>query len=650
MLTPFRLHVFEWAKGMTTAFRDSLQRAQQDNSTKLTQSLKTIRTDFAKFKGRALAIIEDKTVSNLPAQIKLGEDFKDPKLLQEKQAAAAELEKASSEDGLKLLRAEHRELELLLTALNTLVTSAAALWALEPANKAKTLLEKQTAQQVLAKELIPEGRTLDDLLGLLRIASPMCKMDHAAGDACPLCKRDLGASEVELFKRYHSLLVGELEKNIIAIKADIIKAREIVTVVEQIDRKAWDKCRTIPEEVLTTAKTASEVIIASCDISKEPTLEAKAALESLKVSVITWAIQLESKKTAIEVAAKGRDALVKQLAKLRAEIEPLEYAQAVADRLATLKETQAMAAQAQFWSKNLPAFKQVLKRITEKAKDAHEDLVVVDFEARLDAEYRALAEKNMSAFGVVLARKGTDAAVTVLPQVGGKGIEGVLSEGEQRVHALALFFAELETCPQSVLVFDDPISSFDYNYIANYCARLRDFTVKHPTRQIIILTHNWEFFVQLQMTMNHAALDHSLSVHVLENCTVVADYSEKIDDLKNDINAVLSVAGEPAKPKREELAGKMRRLIEAVVNTHVFNHQRHQYKQKSQAITVFKSFTKVVALLPAEATTLHDLYAKLSITEHDDPRTAYVNTDKAMFQTRYNTIIAIETAIRSRIP
>ena len=49
-----------------------------------------------------------------------------------------------------------------------------------------------------------------------------------------------------------------------------------------------------------------------------------------------------------------------------------------------------------------------------------------------------------------------------------------------------------------------------------------------------------------------------------------------------------------------------KRLIEAVVNTHVFNHQRHQYKQKSQAITAFQSFTKVVALLPSEATTLRD--------------------------------------------
>jgi len=650
VLAPFKLHVFEWVKALTTKFRESLQRAQRDNAAKLTQALQAIRIGFTKFEGRPLALIDDKTVSTLAAQIKLGDEFQGQELLGEKQIAAVELEKATSEEGLKLLRAEHRELEFLLTTLNTLLTSAAALWALDPVSKAKILLEKQTAQKVLAKEIVPEGSTLDSLLALLRAASPMCKMDEAKGHTCPLCRRGLDVPEVELFKKYHGLLVGELEKDITSLKADIAAARDIVTAIGQIDRKALDKCKTIAEDVLAAVKTSSELIVASCDISIEPTTESKAALETLKASAATWATQMESKKTAIDAAANGRDELMQQLEKVREELEPLEYAQAIANRLESLKEAQLMVGESQFWSAKLPAFTKVLRMITDTAKDAYEDLVVTDFEARLDAEYRALAEKDMAAFGVKLARKGADAAVTVLPQVGGKGIEGVLSEGEQRLHALALFFAELETCPHSVLVFDDPISSFDYNYIANYCARLRDFTVRHPARQIIVLTHNWEFFVQLQTTMNQAALDAHLSVHVLENCTVVADYSEKIDDLKNDISAVLAAAGEPVKPKKEELAGKMRRLIEAVVNTYVFNQQRHQYKQKSQAITAFQSFTKVVPLLPAEATTLRDLYAKLSITEHDDPRNAYVNTDKAMFQTRYNQIISIEAALQARIP
>ena len=647
-VAPFKLHVFEWTKALTTKFREALQRYQHDNTAQLTQLLQAIRTDFVKFKGRPLALIDDKTVSTIAAQIKLGEDFKDQELLSEKRVAAAELEKATSEEGLKLLRAEHRELESLLTALTSLLTSAAEIWALEPANKAKTLVDKQAAQEVLAKALIPEGSTLDSLLELLRAASPMCKMAEADSHACPLCKRDLGAPEVELFKQYHALLVGDLENDITAIKADLTKAQEIASTVGQIDRKAWDKCKTISEDVLTAANTGAELIVASCDISKEQTTEATAALESLKASLVTWTTQMEAKKAAIDAAAKGREELVKQLTNLRAELEPLEYAQAIVEGLDKLRKAQGMVNNAQFWSAKLPAFTQVLKRITESAKEAHEDLVVTDFEAQLNAEYRALAEKDMAAFGVKLARKGADATVTVLPQVGGKGIDSVLSEGEQRLHALALFFAELETCPQSVLVFDDPISSFDYNYIANYCARMRDFTLKHPAGQVIVLTHNWEFFVQLQTTMNQAGLDAHLSVHVLENCTVVADYSEKIDDLKSDINAVLSAAGEPTKQKKEELAGKMRRLIESVVNTHVFNNQRHQYKQKSQAITAFQSFTKVVALLPAEAITLRDLYAKLSITEHDDPRNAYVNTDKAMFQTRYGEIVSIETAVISR--
>jgi recombinational DNA repair ATPase RecF len=650
VLTPFRLHVFEWTKALTTKLREALQQEQQGNAVKLTQTLLEIRTDFAKFKGLPLSVIDDKTVAVLPAQIILGEGFADQKLLSEKQAAAAELEKAASEEGLKLLRAEHRELEAFLTSINTMLNSADGLWALEPTSKAEALAKKQAEQEVLAKALIPKDGTLEGLLALLRAAAPLCKMDKATGHVCPLCNRDMGVPEVELFKRYHDLLVGELEKDIAALKGDIAKAVEFATSIVKTDRKGWEKYTTIQAELLAAAKTDSDHIVASCDVSKEPTAEAKAALESLKVLAATWAAQLESKKIAIEAAAKGREELIKQLAKLRGEIEPLEYAQAIAAQLNKLRGTQWRVDRSKFWSTKLPAFTQMLTKITKKAKDAHEELVVVDFEARLNAEYKALTEKDMAAFGVMLARKGTDATVTVLPQIGGKDIEGVLSEGEQRVHALALFFAELETCPQSVLVFDDPISSFDYNYIANYCARLRDFTLKHPAKQIIVLTHNWEFFIQLQTTLNQAGLDAHLSVQVLENCAVVADYSEKIDDLKKDIEDVLNAPGEPSKSQKEDIAGKMRRLIEVVVNTHVFNHQRHQYKQKSQAISAFQSFTKIVPLLQAEATVLRDLYAKLSITEHDDPRNAYVNTDKVMFQTRYDQIQSIETDVAARKP
>jgi wobble nucleotide-excising tRNase len=108
-------------------------------------------------------------------------------------------------------------------------------------------------------------------------------------------------------------------------------------------------------------------------------------------------------------------------------------------------------------------------------------LVVSDFEARLNEEYSGLAEKNMESFCVKLAQRGSDSSITMLPQIGGQDIGDVLSEGEQTIHALALFFAELETCSHCVLVFDDPIASFDYNYSENFSNRLARFCKSYPT-------------------------------------------------------------------------------------------------------------------------------------------------------------------------
>lgn len=111
-----------------------------------------------------------------------------------------------------------------------------------------------------------------------------------------------------------------------------------------------------------------------------------------------------------------------------------------------------------------------------------------------------------------------------------------------------------------------------------------------------MLTHNWEFFVQLQSTFNSGGLNAHLSVQVLENCSLVAEYSEKIDELKADIEAVLALPGEPTSAQKEALAGKMRRLVEAVVNTHVFANQRQQYRQRKHAVSEFTHYTKLSPL------------------------------------------------------
>ncbi|EAT59881.1 AAA family ATPase [Chlorobium ferrooxidans] len=647
-LSPFKLEVFETAINHCETLRTELHRRQSENATHLTSALVQIRTKFKPFDGTVLAGLDKPQITTLDAEIELADNYSAESGLEEKLTAKTDLEKATSEEGLKLLKGEVAALKALLGEIQPILSASEKLIEIDPVEQATILKAKENELELLAKSLIPSGATLEKLMALIRPANEVCSLHSLEIAECPLCKQSLQESELELFKLYAELLTGELDIAITELRKLIKTSEKNFKVISDTSPDDWAKGSVLTSETIETIKNFGKAVQLRFKAGEEIDQDGKDAALSIRKFSDNLSSCLEEKETLIENAGKDREELLKQLEQLSTECKGLLYAKEIADNIELLTDARKWTEIAAFWVATLPDFKSVLRKVTSTAKKAHKELVVEDFKTRLNEEYLALAEKDMSAFGVELKDVGGDGAVTVDHHVAGQRIESVLSEGELRIHALALFFAELETCEQQVIVFDDPISSFDYNYIGNYCNRLRDLIQAHSNRQIIVLTHNWEFFVQMQMTLNTSRLNQQMSVHVLESCVALDEYSENVDDLKTDIEAILAIAGEPTKPQKEVMAGKMRRLIEAVVNTHVFNKQRHQFKQKNQQVSAFDDFTKVVALLTAEAQSLRDLFAKLSIAEHDDPRNAYVNTDKAMFQTRYNKIKAIETAIIGR--
>jgi len=647
-LSPFKLDIFETALKHCKDLRTELVGKQNENGAQLVGLAERIRAKFEGFKGSVLAELTSPTTAALEAELKLGETYSEKSGLDEKLKRKAELEKATSEEGLKLLKGEASALKALHGEIQPILEASEKLVEIDPVVQSKALKAKEYELEILAKALIPSGADLDKLMALIRPANAIYGLHSPETTECPLCKQGLRESELELFKQYAGLLTGELDSAITELRKLIKTADTNFNLISDSTPDDWAKDSVLNVEMIDAIKNAGRAIEARFKVGEDIDQDCKDAASTMRALSDDLSECLEAKEKLIEEARKSRTELLKQLGEMSAECHGLLYAKEISDNADLLKDTHRRTQIAAFWDAKLPDFTSVLRSVTATAKKAHKELVVDDFKSRLNAEYIALAEKDMSAFGVELKDVGGDGAVTVDHHVAGQRIESVLSEGEQRIHALALFFAELETCNQQVIVFDDPISSFDYNYIANYCNRLRDLIQAHPNRQLIILTHNWEFFVQIQKVLKDARLEHHMSVNVLENCVALAEYSEKITDLKTEIDAGLSGASEPTKAEKEVLAGKMRRLLEAVINTHVFNNQRHQFKQKSQQVSAFHDFTKVVPLLPAEAQTLKDLYAKLSTTEHDDPTNAYVNTDKAMFLSRYNTIKAVEAAIVSR--
>ncbi len=647
-LSPFKLEIFETAQKLCKDLRSELVGRQNENATLLAALTDRIRTRFGGFKGSVLAELARPTSDALEVELKLGEAYSEESGLAEMLKRKAELEKATSEEGLKLLKGEAFALKALHGEIQPILEASEKIVEIDPVAQSKSLKAKEEELKLLAKALIPSGATLDKLMALIRPANAICALHSPETVECPLCKQNLRERELELFKQYAGLLTGELDSAITELRKLIKTAEKNLKLISDSTPDDWAKDSVLANDTIDTIKNAGRAIQTRFKAGVEIDQDCKDAAVTIRALSGDLAKRLEEKEKLIEEAAKSRTELLKQLGEISTQCQGLLYAKEVAENIDLVRDAHRRTQIAAFWDATLPDFTMALRKLTSAAKKAHKELVVDDFKTRLNAEYIALAEKDMSAFGVELKDVGGDGAVTVDHHVAGQRIESVLSEGEQRIHALALFFAELETCEQQVIVFDDPISSFDYNYIGNYCNRLRDLIQKHPNRQIIVLTHNWEFFVQIQTTLNASRLKQHMAVHVLESCVAIDEYSEDVDVLKRDIDAILAVAGEPTKSQKEIMAGKMRRLIESVVNTYVFNKQRHQFKQKSQQVSAFDDFTKVVPLLPAEAQSLRDLFAKLSITEHDDPRNAYVNTDKAMFQTRYNTIKSIEAAILGR--
>ena len=646
-LSPFKLNIFGTAKNHCGVLRAELQRRQRENVDQLTGVKEQIRARFETYEGTQLADPNRLTTVVLGAEIKLGENYSAKNGLDERIIQKAELEKATSEEGLKLLQGEVAALYALYGEIQPVITASDMLIEIDPATQYVTLQAKESELELLARTLIPSGATLDKLMALIRPANEVCNLHSPKTAECPLCKQSLRENEIELFKKYAELLTGELETDITKLRGRLKKAKESHEVISGSSPDEWAKNSVLASKTIDAIKEAGkgiQVQLATTKIDQS----FKDAVSLLRERRDDLVKDMERKRKLIEETGKDRENVLKKLRKISAECQSLLYARDLADNIDLLKRTHLHMQWNDFWNANLPDFTSVLRKITSTAKKAHKELVVGDFKRRLNAEYLALAEKSMSDFGVELKDVGDEGTVTMDPHVSGQKIEAVLSEGEQKIHALALFFAELETCDQQVIVFDDPVSSFDYNYIENYCGRLRDLIQDHPNRQIIALTHNWEFFVQIQHTLNTSKLNQEMAVLVLESCVAIDEYSEDIDNLKSEIDKILTSPDEPTDSQKEEMAGKMRRLVEVIVNTHVFNKQRHQFKQKNQSVSTFEHFTKIVPLLHSEAQKLKDIFAKLSITGHDDPRNAYVNTDKAMFQTRYDEIKSIETEIMKR--
>ncbi|MEN4478204.1 AAA family ATPase [Mycolicibacterium cosmeticum] len=311
------------------------------------------------------------------------------------------------------------------------------------------------------------------------------------GDACLYCLQALSPAALNLLTRYRTFLDETLVQQVTEARAaveraglilevtELTRASEFATEQRDAERPAsWasaavdalDLARTTVHET-NQAKALSEN-----GIAVKATTSAAAVATILATASATAKQLVDDRANAATVLAEKQ----KELAELTARLELKRNLAVVRDYIRRAKRAEQLSQLSRVISNG------AAKQLTAQSKLASEDLVNRNFETLFHEECERLRAPQ-----VALRFQGRSGQAQRKKVVATYKPSSVLSEGEQKVLALADFLAESRMRGiKAPLVFDDPVTSLDYRRLDEVAARIQNLAETH---QVIVLTHNIMF-------------------------------------------------------------------------------------------------------------------------------------------------------------
>ncbi|WP_405217772.1 AAA family ATPase [Agrococcus sp. Ld7] len=313
-------------------------------------------------------------------------------------------------------------------------------------------------------------------------------------ERCLYCRQPVLDSARELIARYSTYLEDKISADIGVTDASLSEFRhqimdisnsDIVAFVEQYEdddqRPAFYADVALVDETrntVTAAVAAGEPVgLGDLDAVTVPKAAVDSALAAIRTKIEEFeAQQLNRTASLAEKQAELLELKEKvELGKSWTLIEARVKSAKEADRLRTLKRP-------------LPG---LVRAVTELSKTASNELINQSFDALFLEECEALRTPAMK-----LQFVGRDGRAHRRKVVTGKHKPSkVLSEGEQKVLALADFLAEARLAGISApVIFDDPVSSLDHRRIDEVAERIVRLSEHN---QVIVFTHDILFATTL---------------------------------------------------------------------------------------------------------------------------------------------------------
>ncbi len=443
------------------------------------------------------------------------EEFKKLAALSEEEAVERQtlIKLFKEEDPAKLAAANRRIATRLGTLRNELAALEAPLLDAAAGQLAKafiTMVAAETASKLAAEKLHAEGAKVAGTGSepweiLLRsamkyateVAYPGREFPGPDHDAhCVLCQQPLSEEAASRLKSFVQFLEADAQKKASEAR-DVTK--KLYVAIKSLNFDAFPSDRALLEELnegqaalvamireyAVALQGRQAAIMAMAPNKKLDPLAALpaspvAALDQLIVKQIEQASRLEKAMTPEE-----RQKKTKALADLEARTKLAELLPKVLEAIE--------------WHKRDYAYGEAIKAcstraVTGKTSELYEAHVTEELRA---AFARELANLGLGRLDVVLEMTGQKGArlqqlkLGTAAQYARAKVSDILSEGEQRVIAMALFLAEVGIEPgRSGLIFDDPVSSLDHVRREKIAKRL---VLEAKQRQIIVFTHDLAF-------------------------------------------------------------------------------------------------------------------------------------------------------------
>jgi len=314
---------------------------------------------------------------------------------------------------------------------------------------------------------------------------------------CPYCRQALDAPARELLARYRTYLVDDSQTALRSARQSVAKLVSTVvdiTLPAESETNGEDR----PDE-MALARVRALVLHQQQQVSEHQPWDLDADRTQLRADRKLLEEHREAAaRSARDLSTKASER-EKELADAKVALLELEDRRTLRSLLDAIVAHVEGAKWVDLADTVLRPFQVLLRGVTDAMKEATRGVLNSSFESAFQRECGLL-----NCPSVRLEFPGRQAATLRHKSVGANHRLGeVLSEGEQKVIALADFLAEVSMRPSSApIILDDPITSLDARRTDEVAERIVSLSHDH---QVIIFTHHLYFATKLLDAFDHTS-------------------------------------------------------------------------------------------------------------------------------------------------